>query len=74
MKMKFKRNDDITIESSNGRTYGECLYAEVAAIKMIDGLFVSTLYIQNKPKRLSRHEALLYYTQKLHLTWNQNSV
>lgn len=72
MKMKFKRDDFITIEKPNGRTYGECLYAEVKAIKMIDNVFVSTLYIHNKPKRLSRDKAALYYTHKLRLTWEKS--
>lgn len=71
MKMKFKRDDSITIEKANGRTYGECLYAEVKAIKVIDNVFVSTLYIHNKPKRLSRDKAVLYYTHKLRLTWEK---
>jgi hypothetical protein len=71
MKMKFKRDKHMTIEYPNGKTHGECLHAEEAAIKMIDGVFVSTLYIQNKPKRLSREKALHYYTQKLRCTWNE---
>ena len=63
--MTVKQDKFITIESPNGRTYGECAHAEVLSIKMISGQFVSTLHIKDKPKRLSRHEALQYYTQKL---------
>lgn len=63
--MTVKQDKFITIESPNGRTYGECAHAEVLSIRMISGQFVSTLHIKDKPKRLSRQEALQYYTKKL---------
>lgn len=63
--MTVKQDKFITIEPPNGRTYGECAHAEVLSIKMISGQFVSTLHIKDKPKRLSRQEALRYYTKKL---------
>lgn len=56
-------------EAAKGRTYGEC----VMNVKMIDGEFRTTLHIKDKPKRLSREEALVYYTKKLQIFWD-NSV
>lgn len=63
--MRVKPDEFITVESPNGRTYGECAHAEVLSVRMIEGQFVSTLHIKDKPKRLSREQALRYYTQKL---------
>lgn len=56
-------------EAAKGRTYGECVMEEIFSIKMIDGKFHTTLHIKEKPKRLSREEALKYYTQKLRNVW-----
>lgn len=42
---------------------------EIFSIRMIDGEFRTTLHIKEKPKRLSREEALCYYTQKLRVVW-----
>lgn len=69
--MKMKQNELITVEGPNGRTYGECAYAEISSIHMINGVFTSTLYIKDKPKRLSRELALLYYTKKLRMQWDK---
>lgn len=57
-------------EHPNGRTYGECVQAEISSVKMIDGTFVITLQINSKPKRMKREEALCYYTNKLRTVWN----
>ena len=56
-------------EAPKGRTYGECVMDEIMSIRMIDGEFRTTLHIKEKPKRLSREEALEYYTQKLRTVW-----
>lgn len=57
------------IEPAKGRTYGECVMDEIFSIRMIDGEFRTTLQIKEKPKRLKREEALIYYTQKLRNVW-----
>lgn len=57
------------IEYPEGRTYGECIEDEKRSVRMINGRFVSTLQIKNKPFRLSRAEALDYYTKKLQKVW-----
>ena len=59
----------IKTEAAKGRTYGECVMDEIMSIRMIDGEFRTTLHIKEKPKRLSREEALEYYTQKLRTVW-----
>ncbi len=59
-----------TIEYPEGRTYGECIRAEISSVKMINGTFVTTLQINSKPKRMKREEALHYYTNKLRTAWN----
>jgi hypothetical protein len=56
-------------EPAKGRTYGECVMDEIMSIQMIDGEFRTTLHIKEKPKRLSRKDALIYYTQKLRTHW-----
>lgn len=66
---EFPLNPKIKTEPSKGRTYGECIMDEISSIKMIDGEFRTTLHIKEKPKRLGREDALLYYTQKLRRTW-----
>ncbi|MFZ2891138.1 hypothetical protein [Sulfuricurvum sp.] len=59
----------IKTESAKGRTYGECVMDEISSIRMIDGEFRTTLHIKEKPKRLNREDALIYYTQKLRNVW-----
>ena len=59
----------IKTEAAKGRTYGECVMEEIFSIKMIDGEFRTTLHIKEKPKRLGREDALIYYTQKLRSVW-----
>jgi hypothetical protein len=61
----------IKTEPAKGRTYGECIMDEICSIQMIDGEFRTTLHIKEKPKRLSREEALIYYTKKL---WNDPQI
>lgn len=56
-------------ETAKGRTYGECVMDEIFSIKMIDGQFRTTLQIKEKPKRLGREDALIYYTRKLRMVW-----
>jgi hypothetical protein len=64
----------IKTEPAKGRTYGECVMDEIMSIQMIDGEFRTTLHIKEKPKRLSREDALIYYTRKLRNIWaNSNS-
>ena len=64
-------NKNIRIEFPNNRTYGECVMDEIVSVKMIDGEFMATLQIKNKPKRLNREEALRYYTNKLRIVWDR---
>ncbi|MDD2829805.1 MAG: hypothetical protein PHW18_09560 [Sulfuricurvum sp.] len=59
----------VKTEAAKGRTYGECVMDEIFSIQMIDGEFRTTLHIKEKPKRLSREDALIYYTQKLRSFW-----
>jgi hypothetical protein len=63
----------IKTESAKGRTYGECVMDEISSIKMINGEFCTTLHIKEKPKRLKRGDALVYYTQKLRSVWANES-
>jgi hypothetical protein len=59
----------IKTEAAKGRTYGECVMDEISSIRMIDGEFRTTLHIKEKPKRLCREDALIYYTHKLRTVW-----
>lgn len=63
----------IKSESAKGRTYGECVMDEIMSIQMIDGEFHATLRIKEKPKRLSRKDALIYYTRKLRTYWENTT-
>lgn len=63
----------IKTEPAKGRTYGECVMDEISSIQMIDGEFRATLHIKEKPKRLNRQEALIYYTKKLRTHWENTS-
>lgn len=56
-------------EASKGRKYGECCIAEIRSIKMVDGKFIQTVHITNKPNPLPRDEAIVYYTKKLKEVW-----
>lgn len=64
----------LNIEPSHGRTYGECIYDELRSIQMIEGKFVTTLHIKDKPKRMERSDALHYYTQKLRRVWENHPL
>ena len=61
----------LKVETAKGRTYGECVMDEIASIKMINGEFRTTLHIKEKPKRLKRQDALVYYTLKLRKVWGE---
>lgn len=65
----FHLHPRIKTEAAKGRTYGECIVDEIRSIRMIDGEFRTTLHIKEKPKRLSREDALIYYTRKLRTHW-----
>ncbi|MHB8100580.1 MAG: hypothetical protein ACYDD5_13465 [Sulfuricurvum sp.] len=67
----IESNPQLKIETPQGRTYGECVMDEIASIKMINGEFRATLHIKEKPKRLKREDALIYYTQKLRNVWGE---
>lgn len=62
-------HDLIKTETPRGKTNGECVQAEIDSIRLINGKFVPTLQIINKPKRMPRQEALKYYTPKLKTVW-----
>jgi hypothetical protein len=66
---ELQLHPQIKTEAAKGRTYGECVMDEISSIKMIDGEFRTTLHIKEKPKRLGREDALMYYTQKLRSVW-----
>ncbi len=57
------------VQYPEGRTYGECFEDEKRSIRMINGRFIPTLRIKEKPFRMNRAEALAYYTQKLQKVW-----
>jgi len=65
-------NYNVTIDHPKGRTYGECVYDELSSIQMIEGKFITTLHIKDKPKRMNRGDALHYYTQKLRRVWENS--
>ncbi|MFA6396299.1 MAG: hypothetical protein WCW84_10075 [Sulfurimonas sp.] len=60
-----------TIQYSNGRTYGECVMEELFSIRMIDGEFVSTIYIKDKPRPMLKENATIYYSEKLRQVWKE---
>lgn len=66
----LSNRDVIKVETPRGKTYGECVQAEIDSIKLVNGKFVPTLQIINKPKRLPRQKALEYYTAKLKASWS----
>jgi hypothetical protein len=70
---ELEQHPRIKTEPAKGRTYGECVMDEIMSIQMIDGEFRTTLHIKEKPKRLSREEALIYYTRKLRIHWANTS-
>lgn len=59
------------IEYPKGRTFGECVIEEVFSIQMIEGTFVTTICIKDKPKPMSREQAFIYYTKKLRRIWRE---
>jgi len=50
-------------------TYGEAHVAEQMSLELVDGIFVKTLHIDNKPKPLPPDEAYRYYNIKLFNHW-----
>jgi hypothetical protein len=66
---ELEQHPRIKTEHAKGRTYGECVMVEIMSIQMIDGEFRTTLHIKEKPKRLNREDALIYYTRKLRNVW-----
>lgn len=62
--------NNIQRESPKGRTYGECLQAEIESIIMLDGTFFQSLQIINKPKPMRRDDAIAYYSEKLRKAWD----
>jgi uncharacterized protein YaiI (UPF0178 family) len=68
---EIELHSHLKVETAQGRTYGECVMNEIASIKMINGEFRATLHIKEKPKRLSRKDASIYYTQKLRNVWGE---
>ncbi len=73
--LPLPENDNYPISSQypQGRTYGECVYDELLSIRMIEGKFIPTLHIKDKPKRMNRSDALIYYTQKLRRVWENGT-
>ncbi len=69
-----ENNYNVCVEHSHGRTYGECVYDEILSIKMIEGKFISTVHIKDKPKRMNRSDALTYYTKKLRDVWDNHPL
>jgi len=57
------------VQYPEGRTFGECIEDEKRSIRMINGRFVPTIRIKDKPARLRRSEALEYYKKKLQKVW-----
>lgn len=68
---EIELHSHIKVETAKECTYGECVMDEIASIKMINGEFRATLHIKEKPKRLSRKDAAIYYTQKLKNVWGE---
>lgn len=50
-------------------TYGEAHRAEIDSMELIDGKFVKTVHIDEKPKPMSRKDAAMYYNTKLFAYW-----
>lgn len=69
-----ENNHHVSIEHPRGRTYGECVYDEIMSIQMIEGKFITTLHIKDKPKRMNRADALNYYTLKLRRVWDNHPL
>lgn len=67
-----ENNHHVSVEYPRGRTYGECVYDEIMSIQMIEGKFITTVHIKDKPKRMNRTDALSYYTLKLRRVWDNN--
>ncbi|MDD2367715.1 MAG: hypothetical protein PHQ90_00350 [Sulfuricurvum sp.] len=67
MEASSKRRAEV--QYPEGRTFGECIEDEKRSIRMINGRFVPTIRIKDKPTRLRRSEALDYYKKKLQKVW-----
>ena len=50
-------------------TYGEAYTAEKNSIDLVDGKWVKTVHIENKPEPMSREDAVRYYNIKLFNFW-----
>lgn len=59
------------VQYPEGRMFGECIEDEKRSIRMINGRFVPTIRIKDKPTRLRYSEALNYYKKKLQEVWDQ---
>ena len=53
-------------------TYGEAHIAEQMSLTLVDGVFVKTLHVENKPPPLPPDEAYMHYRVKLFNHWIQN--
>ena len=70
MNSNFQPSKHAVTKIAKDRTYGECIQMESDSIEMVDGMFRVTLRIVNKPKRMSREDALRYYSKKLREIWS----
>jgi ribosomal protein L24 len=50
-------------------TYGEASVAEQDSMTLVNGVWVQTVHIKNKPKPMSKPEAIKYYNIKLFAYW-----
>ncbi len=55
-------------------TYGEYYYLIKCDMKLIDGTWVAKKPNSTIPMRMSKPEALLYYTLKLRAYWDEKSL
>lgn len=69
-----ENNQNVSIDYPRGRTYGECVYDEIMSIQMVEGKFITTIHIKDKPKRMKRSDALAYYTHKLRHVWDKHPL
>jgi len=50
-------------------TYGEACFEEHSSLALVDGNFIQTVYIRNKPKPMSHSDAVKYYNKRLFKHW-----
>jgi len=50
-------------------TYGEAHRAELDSMELVNGEFVKTVYIADKPKPMCRKDAVAHYNTKLFAYW-----